>query len=526
MIISGNLEVYKVLDKDTFQHLRKETFQPPFNRYGLDLMREKASRELILEQYYAGRAPYELLQNADDAGANEARFILLSDGLVFVHDGKWFNVGNFQSLADGWSDKDPNQCIGHKGLGFRSVLEVTPSPYIVRISQGPFFGVRFSRKLNEDHIRETLKQAPHLSQEVERWTRGGRSICPVMYIPASVELRQLGSAELVYETLHRGAGSTHFTTMFWLPVDDPSGIKAKDNPATNPIRGDEAGRARMVDFVKNEVSVLLPFLKSIRCVSVFDDARLLAETTVEESASESGISETVVTTRLPVGSQSRHYLLLRDEARIPLDVKNAKDRPEALRHLEKSRLVLALPLHDGRPDLTRDSVFHVYFPTQEPTGFGFIVHADFQVLPDRTRLTPGSYNRWLFKQVATLVAGRFLSELLARFDPVDALVAVAPVAGEGTSAATKSLLEAVIGALRVRVEPFVPSRAGLLPPPLLSCRLMRTETASGMIISQGYLASFGRTSGHFFFPRQIDRRFAGCCAKSVWSNCPTRHCLT
>ena len=102
-------------------------------------MRGKAHNERDLRELYRDRAPYELLQNADDAGARTALFILSEEGLAFIHDGNWFTVDNFRSLADGWSDKDPGKCIGHKGLGFRSVLDITPSPYLVRIEEKAFF---------------------------------------------------------------------------------------------------------------------------------------------------------------------------------------------------------------------------------------------------------------------------------------------------------------------------------------------------------------------------------------------------
>ena len=67
----------------------------------------EAGKERDLRELYRQRAPYELLQNADDAGASTVIFALATDGLAFAHNGRWFNVGNFRSLADGWSDKDP-----------------------------------------------------------------------------------------------------------------------------------------------------------------------------------------------------------------------------------------------------------------------------------------------------------------------------------------------------------------------------------------------------------------------------------
>ena len=116
------------LDQSSFEKLRNEKLRPQYNLDGLKILRLQAQRERDLRELYRNRAPYELLQNADDAGASKAIFILSKDGLAFAHDGRWFTVENFRSLSEGWSDKDPDQCIGHKGLGFRSVLDITPAP--------------------------------------------------------------------------------------------------------------------------------------------------------------------------------------------------------------------------------------------------------------------------------------------------------------------------------------------------------------------------------------------------------------
>ena len=97
-----------------------------------------------VEHQYHGRFLIELIQNAHDAlfeedfdgdqgrleiiiAANEEPF-----GAIYVaNDGKPFSDSNFQSLSKfGQSDKDPEKHIGNKGIGFRSVLEITKAPEI------------------------------------------------------------------------------------------------------------------------------------------------------------------------------------------------------------------------------------------------------------------------------------------------------------------------------------------------------------------------------------------------------------
>jgi len=135
---------FQLLNQSTFEKIKETEFRPPRDIMGLKYLRDKAGNERNLRELYRARAPYELLQNADDAGAKNVLFVLSDDGMAFIHDGRWFTLDNFISLADGWSDKDPDQCIGHKGLGFRSVLDITPSPYLLFIDSKTFFAIKFT----------------------------------------------------------------------------------------------------------------------------------------------------------------------------------------------------------------------------------------------------------------------------------------------------------------------------------------------------------------------------------------------
>jgi len=113
-----------------------------------------------IEHQYHGRFLIELIQNAHDAmiAANEAEgrsriTIILSEdekpygSLYVANDGNPFNKSNFKSLCKlGQSDKDPGKSIGNKGIGFRSVLEISNSPEIYSrstLDSGRFDGYCF-----------------------------------------------------------------------------------------------------------------------------------------------------------------------------------------------------------------------------------------------------------------------------------------------------------------------------------------------------------------------------------------------
>ncbi len=97
-----------------------------------------------VEHQYHGRFLIELLQNAHDALKHKlehgelSRIEIILDpddgqfGALYVaNDGNKFSESNFRSLSQlGQSDKNPQESIGNKGIGFRSVLEITTSPEI------------------------------------------------------------------------------------------------------------------------------------------------------------------------------------------------------------------------------------------------------------------------------------------------------------------------------------------------------------------------------------------------------------
>ena len=95
-------------------------------RQDKDGMLRRALERII--QLYTDKSHfvYELLQNAEDAGASRIKFEQYADRLVVLHNGHPFSMDNLQGLCDiGKSDKtdDLNQ-IGEFGVGFKSVFGI------------------------------------------------------------------------------------------------------------------------------------------------------------------------------------------------------------------------------------------------------------------------------------------------------------------------------------------------------------------------------------------------------------------
>jgi len=89
----------------------------------------------IFEDFYPDEAHfiYELLQNAEDAGASEVSFELLPHSCAFEHNGtRHFNEQDIRGITGIFnsSKKDSPDKIGKFGVGFKSVFVYTDSPVV------------------------------------------------------------------------------------------------------------------------------------------------------------------------------------------------------------------------------------------------------------------------------------------------------------------------------------------------------------------------------------------------------------
>ena len=97
----------------------------------------------LLGQLYSERTHFifELIQNAEDAGASELAFELFEDRLELRHDGRPFTEADVRGVCGiGKSGKAGDlTAIGKFGIGFKSVYAYTRSPRIY--SGGEHFGI-------------------------------------------------------------------------------------------------------------------------------------------------------------------------------------------------------------------------------------------------------------------------------------------------------------------------------------------------------------------------------------------------
>ena len=112
---------------------------------------ERGEGQELVRQQYTGRYPFELLQNANDAARDagergRAHFLLTETALIVADNGFGFGDKQVDAICSlGRSSKGPGEAVGHKGLGFKSVGEITDHPQIT--------SARASFQFSSDRVR-------------------------------------------------------------------------------------------------------------------------------------------------------------------------------------------------------------------------------------------------------------------------------------------------------------------------------------------------------------------------------------
>lgn len=264
---------------------------------------------------------YEILQNADDAGASEVIFGLTLESLSITHNGnKLFNFDDVDSITTVGSStkKDDVNSIGTFGAGFKSVFAITKTP---RIHSGNF------------HFKITNFIVP---EEIE---------------PTNIEQK---------------------STQFILPFNHPdifSGI------AYNQI-------SHRLQALESESLLFLRNIKEIQWKTEADSGHYLSETVGNKASLISQVNEE--------DSLIEYFLSTKN-----IEVDDTK-----------LNIVVAYPLSsDGAVIPAHDSKLFVFFPTNERTGFRFLVHAPYKTTPSRESIPfDNIQNKIITRELSALVA--------------------------------------------------------------------------------------------------------------------------
>ncbi|TWB14199.1 hypothetical protein FBZ89_11765 [Nitrospirillum amazonense] len=195
----------------------------------------------------------ELLQNADDAGASEARVSIEDDRFVFEHNGEDFIEAHFASICRfGYSNKRVLHTIGFRGIGFKSTFSLgdrvelfTPTLAVaferVRFTQPHWID---SRHPTTGTTRVEVAIAnPLLRREVEKnldeWLKSPVSLL----FFKKIRRLQIGDSEVHWQSLGPGP----IAESEWMALDQ----KAED-PLLLVRSGEESFPSEALDEIRQE----------------------------------------------------------------------------------------------------------------------------------------------------------------------------------------------------------------------------------------------------------------------------------
>lgn len=391
---------------------------------------ERGSAQELVRQQYTGRYPFELLQNANDASRDtgtrgRAHFLLTDTALIVADNGSGFGDKQVEAICSlGRSSKGPGESVGHKGLGFKSVGEITDHPQIVSaLSSFQFNGERVSAA-----VSELLGPLPR------------RQKLPIYAFPFAVEQGDLRPDAAAIERLRtRG-----FTTVIRLPFRDGVERSTVEN-----------------HLLENLASRLLLFLPHVDHLELQGTRRDFSSEIVRNPDAD---AEHVL---LETNSDTEEWFIYRGS--LAPDPVVLEPLGELWKEIDEVRFAIAVPVDGhGQPRVDETFPLHVYFPTDEQPGLHMAVHAEWMLSMDRRQIatTPEAvqFNRMLVRSLADHLRSTVAPDLVRRTQASSAAIeALVPAtirpAGAGGTTMRKHWTEALLG------SPFLPAADGSLQRP-------------------------------------------------------------
>lgn len=442
------------LDDTLLAAIRQENLQ--VYRSSPQRLREDVGQESQIAQDYRGRLIYELLQNADDAmdaSGEGARicFELTADSLWVANSGRPLDDADIRGLC-GISASSKRvrgkrrASIGHKGMGFKSVLEISDAPEVYSTS----LSFRFSPREALTAVRPLIDEG--LVEPIGR--------APVCRFPWPI-----GEEPKMWALL-RDRG---YRTAFRFP------LRVKELQ-------DQRTRLQMA-LKALPVSSLL-FLKRLKAVEIgLDEGGEAIHWTVErqqhlpdapkpvDSLSESG----VYTVRLVGGDGTDYTFVLAHDAEIPIGSHRGGLNEFAWENVELTEVAIASRMDSGKatelPAQWRK--LHVFLPSGEACPYDLLISGAFNSNLSRQEIKVDAaaedYNRFLLHRIAVLFRDQLLPALI----------------GSGTT------IEGVLSLLRRRIDPDKATPNGATQAvyesfclALRECSLIPTEAGSPIPIAR------------------------------------------
>ncbi len=295
---------------------------------------------------HAGRWLFELLQNSDDAGATEV-MVLMKDDTVYVADNGCGLKPKAVSAICGtdFSDKTTGT-IGRKGVGFKSVYEVSRNPQVLSVEGG---GIEFSPDRAKAWLQQNNLNDGHV---------------PYQWIP------------------------------FFIPWDDVQrqdpeldALKACNTVVRLPGLFPEK-KQKVEQLLKEWPPHALFAFRHLRQITAPGLKVILVDGDGAWSLSDSR------------GQTPVKWRVVKHTERSPADVLDVLETDERQAvSTDGIGFLIASPLENACVVPTTDYLpVHVFYPTEQKGPVRLLLHAEFLVKSDRTALIPvgnSTFNKWV-----------------------------------------------------------------------------------------------------------------------------------
>jgi hypothetical protein len=330
-------------------------------------LRAIAEAEKYLQQAYQGRYFFELIQNVRDANKEINQdgeiFITLNDNILSISNtGAEFSTKGIEGITTiGESTKQSQDYIGFKGIGFKSVQEITEEPKIIT----RYGSVFFDRKLTLEKYND-----PKIKEEQ----------VPLFYFP-HYNSHKLSAAEIQKEVV----------TKIELPI--------KENVTEENI-------VEAFSEIQAKQLVLLGNIKYLH----FETENNISKFSIKNHSQKRFIE--VKEDDNP--SIKFRYFTPSNKITIPTEVIQSLEGKEKDIFSSGSQVDINIVLElgdNGQIKPIEEAKLYLFYPLQINSGFRFIIHSYFIVNPERTALRDSPLNDFLLTSIGEFIGKEMLRNL-------------------------------------------------------------------------------------------------------------------
>lgn len=363
-------------------------FQEEYERHP-DRLISDANGERNFVRDYHSRELLELLQNANDAAAKagirgKMRIELSALGLVAANTGAIFSQAGVASLLLPHTSSKPTEgtpAVGHKGLGFRSLLNWTKTPLILSGELAVAFSAEHAMRKQAELVARSAALAEVITQHQPLV---GQQVVPLLVFPGFSQDADLSGfvRREQRELLERmqSLRADGYDTVIGVPF---------------LAAGAHAAATEQIRVLEPEI---LLFARHLEELIVSVDGQPALHWRSDPVGADMH--------RVQIGeppSETREWKLFSRSDLVPREFV-----PEDQVKLPRYEVVLARPLNHP----AKSGFLYSYFPTEVRFPYPIVCHATLDLISNRQQLQDTAANRFVLGVLADLLAD--VAEQLAR----------------------------------------------------------------------------------------------------------------